>query len=143
MKPNSLKGVNVAKYNLIAFVFLILLTVCSASLSAEETEFNSEIIGVRQYMKNFEKHSNQNVTIEGIVSNIYKELNIFGLIDVKELKECKVVTCAQLTLPVRWNGDMPQIKSKVRVSGQARKEKKGFAFIANNLTIKESDPNVQ
>ena len=107
------------------------------SLPAKEIDVDSEILGVRHYMNNFSKYSSQTVQIEGIVSKIYKKRNIIGLIDIQELKECKVVTCAQLTLPIRWNGEMPQIRNRISIIGKAKKEQNGFIFIADSLIINE------
>jgi hypothetical protein len=37
-------------------------------------------------------------------------------------------------LSIRWTGDAPKVKDKLRVEGKLVKEKKGYAFIAEKVT---------
>jgi hypothetical protein len=101
-------------------------------LWAEEAGTTATAIGVRQFMRQVEKYPGP-VTVEGVVSQVSPKHKMLALIDVQELKECKVVTCARLTLPVRWNGSMPKVKSIVQVDGEIREEGKHLVFFAKVL----------
>lgn len=103
----------------------------------EEIDDNSSpIVGVREFMKNVTKYQGR-VSVEGVVSNISPKQKMLALIDTQEFRECKVVTCAQLTLPVRWKGEMPKVATVVRVDGEVRSEDGQRFFFARDIkTIK-------
>ena len=73
------------------------------------------------------------VIIRGVVSVVSPKHQMLGLIDTGEFESCKVVTCAKLTLPVYWTGQMPQIKEIVVVEGEAKHKNKRLVFVARNL----------
>ena len=103
----------------------------------EEIDDNSSpIVGVREFMKNVTKYQGR-VSVEGVVSNISPKQKMLALRDTQEFRECKVVTCAQLTLPVRWKGEMPKVATVVRVHGEVRSEDGQRFFFARDIkTIK-------
>lgn len=101
-------------------------------LWAGEAGTSATAIGVREFMRQADRYPGP-VTVEGVVSQVFPKHKMLALIDVQEFKECKVVTCAQLTLPVRWNGSMPRVKSIVRVDGEIREEGKHLVFFAKTL----------
>ena len=122
------------KQNLV--IFLVTFSMISPTvllpLWAGEAGTITTTVGVRQFMRHVERYSGP-VTVEGVVSRVFPERQMIALIDVQELKECKVVTCARLTLPVHWNGSMPKVKSIVRVNGEVREEGKHLVFFAKAL----------
>jgi hypothetical protein len=73
------------------------------------------------------------VRVDGVVSDVFPDRKMLALIDVKEFKDCKVVTCAQLTLPVRWGGPMPVVASTVRVNGAVKKQGVRRVFVADAM----------
>jgi len=72
--------------------------------------------------------------VEGAVSTISPAEKTLLLIDSTELKACGVTTCAELTLPVRWEGKMPAVKEIVRLRGQVKSEGEKLIFVADELT---------
>ncbi len=83
-------------------------------------------------MKNPEQYAGS-VTIQGVVSRIFPKDKMIALIDIQEVKECRVITCANLTLPVKWSGDMPEPAETVQISGRIEKEDNKMIFIALTL----------
>ena len=93
------------------FIYAVLFAVCS---NASESASGSSILGVRNYMQNADKHYGT-VEVEGVVSQAISAQHVVALIDREEYKECKVVTCALLRLPVFWEGELPAVYDIVRV----------------------------
>jgi hypothetical protein len=119
----------------LTFSYFILLIVCvflSSIVMAEQQKFSENIVGVNQFMKNPDKYSGE-ISVKGVVSHVFSQQKLVALIDVEELRACKVVTCARLTLPVRWEGSMPEIKSIVKVNGKLSKEGERLVFSAKSL----------
>ncbi len=89
-------------------------------------------VGVDQLMKNVDKHRGS-VSVEGVVSAVSPRDHTISLIDTQEFKKCAVVTCATLTLPVRWSGTMPSVKNQVRIEGEIKENKGKLIFQAKTL----------
>lgn len=98
----------------------------------EENTVSEKAIDVRTFMKNPEQYAGS-VTIQGVVSRIFPKDKMIALIDIQEVKECRVITCANLTLPVKWSGDMPEPAETVQISGRIEKEDNKMIFIALTL----------
>lgn len=92
----------------------------------------AKVMGVDEYMTNVDRYQGP-VNIRGVVSAVSPKHQMLGLIDTGEFESCKVVTCAKLTLPVFWTGQMPQVKETVVVEGEAKKKNKRLVFIARTL----------
>ena len=71
--------------------------------------------------------------VEGVVSQTISTQHMITLIDMEEYKECKVVTCALLRLPVFWKGELPAVYDVVRVKGEVGKRDGKRLFIAKEL----------
>lgn len=89
-------------------------------------------LGVRQFMKYVDIYKGQ-VVVKGVVSQVFPKHQMLALIDIEELRECKVTTCAQLTLPVKWKGPMPEISSIIQVDGEVTSKDNRLIFQANNI----------
>lgn len=111
------------------FIYAVLFAVCS---NASESASGSSILGVRNYMQNADKHYGT-VEVEGVVSQAISAQHVVALIDREEYKECKVVTCALLRLPVFWEGELPAVYDIVRVKGEVGKRDGKGLFIAKEL----------
>jgi len=122
------------KQNLVLFLvtFSMISSTVLLPLWAGEIGTSTATVGVWQFMRQLDRYPGP-VTVEGVVSRVFPNRQMLALIDVQELKKCKVVTCAKLTLPVRWNGSMPEVKSIVRVDGEIREEGKHLVFFAKAL----------
>jgi len=93
---------------------------------------SAAVLDVSTLMREAEKHQGP-IRVEGVVSRVYPKDQKLGLIDTAEFKRCGVVTCADLVLPVRWAGAMPEPKTQVRLEGEIRKSGEGMEFVANAL----------
>jgi len=112
---------------------LLIYSLLFAGWSNEsETTSGSSILGVRTCMQNADKHLGT-IEVEGVVSQIIPSKNLFALIDMEEYKECKVVTCALLRLPVLWEGELPAVYDVIRVKGEIGKRDGVRLFIAKEL----------
>ena len=98
--------------------------------------------GVREFMEREGGARPGMNKVVGVVSHVFADRHMIGLIDIAEFRECKVVTCAKLTLPVQWPGELPAVSSVVRVTGSV--EKRGFRkiFTASTLEVLEPPPGV-
>jgi hypothetical protein len=108
----------------------IFLTSLSPEVFADKS--NSNVLGVRQLMTNPDQYAAK-IQVEGIATQIYPDRHLVTLIDLQEFKDCNSVTCAKLTLPVRWEGEMPNSKDYLRIDGSIQKEDGKMIFIAESL----------
>jgi hypothetical protein len=110
-------------------IYAVLFAGCS---NESESASSSSVLGVRNYMQNADKHPGT-IEVEGVVSQIIPSKNLVALIDMEEYKECKVVTCALLLLPVFWEGELPAVYDVIRVKGELGKRDGGRLFITKEL----------
>ncbi len=95
------------------------------------------VLGVEELMKSPSLPKGE-VCVHGVVSGKSKERQLLTLIDTAEFKRCKILTCAQLSLPVRWDGPMPELEQQVDVDGEIKKEAGQLVFVARSVhAIKE------
>jgi hypothetical protein len=90
------------------------------------------VLGVVELMKNVDRYRGS-VRLEGVVSAVAPEVQALSLIDAKEFQTCGVVTCAQLTLPVRWTGPMPSPQDIIRLEGEVQQVSGKLIFKARAL----------
>lgn len=96
------------------------------------TEETGEVLGIETFMRNVDDHRGT-VRVEGVVSAVVAADQALTLIDVAELERCGVVTCAPLSLPVRWNGPMPSVPDIVRLTGEVQDQHGKLVFMASTL----------
>ena len=103
----------------------------------------SPIVGVDAFMQSADLLE-QPVTVEGVVSAVATDLKMVALIDREEAERCGTLSCASLTLPVRWTGRMPALGQAVRATGQVESRDDGArVFMANGLTTLDPQPSAQ
>ena len=124
------KKTAITLYGLLIIVAAIFAGCSNESGSA--TIPSTSILGIRYYMQNVEKYSGI-IKVEGVVSLIRPSKKLIALIDMEEYKECKVVTCANLKLPVFWEGDLPAVYDVLQVKGEMANRDGGRVFIAKEL----------
>lgn len=105
------------------------------ALPAVEAE--TQVLGVEKFMREVDRYPGT-VRVEGVVSAVAADEHALTLIDRAELERCEVVTCAPLSLPVRWNGPMPSMRDVVRIAGQVQDEKGKLFLLAG--TVEKVDP---
>jgi hypothetical protein len=115
------------------------MAVCALFFNSPVLARNEDPMGVREFMDRSSPGTDAS-TVEGVVSQISPDRELLSLIDVAEFRECKVVTCAKLTLPVRWRGEPPAVASIVRVTGTVQEEGVRRLFSASSLTVVEPPP---
>jgi hypothetical protein len=96
------------------------------------TRESVKAVGIDEFMINLDRYPGL-VLVKGVVSAVSLEHKLVGLIDAGEYESCGVVTCAQLTLPVLWNGQMPTVEEVVLVEGQVQKQDGKLFFMAQAL----------
>ncbi len=111
-------------------VMAILISVGSLFLAGSGAA--GDRLGVRTLMEDVEKYPGR-IEVVGVVSRLYPDREMLALIDLEEFRECRVVTCAKLTLPVRWRGGMPEVASTVQVTGEVQKDGMRKVFVAHAL----------
>ena len=92
------------------------------------------VLEVSTVMREADNHKGA-MRLEGVVSKVFPKEQRLGLIDSAEFKKCGVVTCADMVLPVRWNGAMPEAKSIVRLEGEIQKTGEKLEFVARSLEM--------
>jgi len=92
------------------------------------------VLEVSTVMREADNHKGA-IRLEGVVSKVFPKEQRLGLIDSAEFKKCGVVTCADMVLPVRWNGAMPEAKSIVRLEGEIQKTGEKLEFVARSLEM--------
>ena len=90
------------------------------------------IVGVEELMRSSSPLKGE-LCVHGVVSGKSKERQLFTLIDTDEFKRCKVITCAQLSLPVQWNGSMPELEQQVDVDGEIKEVAGKLVFVARSV----------
>ncbi len=102
-----------------------------------KTTADKSVLGVDQFMTNVSQYRGP-VLIEGVVSGVFPENRMVALIDTNEFKACGVTTCAKLTLPIQWTGQMPRIQDTVRVAGHVQQLQGKLVFVGQRLTLIDS-----
>ena len=97
------------------------------------------VLGVDQLMREVDAYQGS-LQVEGAVSAVAAEDQSLALIDVREYKQCGVVTCAALTLPVHWAGAMPAVRDVVRLEGEVKESSGKLVFFASSLQKVAFDP---
>lgn len=90
---------------------------------------SARALGVDELMRDADANRGE-VLVEGVVSAVSAEPSRVALIDTAEFERCGVVTCAELALPVRWSGRLPELGSRVRVRGKVELEGEKLVFVA-------------
>jgi hypothetical protein len=96
-------------------------------------------LGVGEFMHEVDNYSGQ-VRLEGVVSAVAPEERRLTLIDLAELERCRVVTCAPLSLPVKWNGEMPEVRDVVLLEGKVSESAGKLFFLADSLERVDPEP---
>ncbi len=94
----------------------------------------ARVVGVDELMKK-DPIPRTMMLVEGVVSAASSAEGSLALIDRSEFDQCRVTTCASLTLPVRWAGPMPSVAQAVRVDGEVQKVKGKLIFAARRLEV--------
>ncbi|HFQ81910.1 MAG TPA: hypothetical protein ENK33_11140 [Desulfobacterales bacterium] len=93
-----------------------------------------KIISVKELAANPAAFSG-NIILRGVVAGVNKSQKIFGIIDLSEFKSCGTLLCARYTLPVKYSGNPPEVKSIVKISGRLIKNHRGLIIEAGNIQV--------
>ncbi|MDF1551518.1 MAG: hypothetical protein P1P84_00585 [Deferrisomatales bacterium] len=105
-----------------------------------DTSSEGATTGVREFMEREGGPPAGVNRVDGVVSQVFADRHMIALIDVAEFRECQVVTCAKLTLPVQWQGELPALASTVRVTGSVEKQGSRNIFTASAVEVLEPSP---
>ncbi|MGC8625478.1 MAG: hypothetical protein ACP5VQ_09465 [Phycisphaerae bacterium] len=89
-------------------------------------------MGVEAYANNSADLA-KTVTVKGVVAGVEVHKHLLGLIDTQEYAACGGTSCAELILPVRWDGPMPPVRTTVYVAGRAESQGGKMVFIARSI----------
>jgi hypothetical protein len=125
-----------------ACLFFFLVSEClsempSSSSTSPGTAKAERVLGVEELMKDVDEFRGT-VNIEGVVSQASDDDDTISLIDLRELAQCGVTTCAEYTLPVKWNGRMPAIKDVVKMKGEIKEKDGKLLFFATSISPAEN-----
>lgn len=90
------------------------------------------VLGVEEFMRTPDNHQGT-VRVQGVVSEVKPEAHLVVLIDRAEWEACGSVSCAPLSLPVRWTGPLPRVEESVEVRGRVQEETGKLVFVAEVL----------
>lgn len=90
------------------------------------------VLGVDRFMREVDRYPGT-VQVEGIVSSVAADRQLFSMIDSSEFRRCGTVTCPSLVLPVRWSGTPPRKEQAVRVTGQVEQADGKLLFAAESV----------
>jgi len=92
----------------------------------------SAVFDVDAFMRRAEAPPGR-IRVRGVVSSVQARAGLITLIDRSEWDACGVVTCATLSLPVRWAGAMPEVKDGVEVLGHVETQGGKLILVAETL----------
>jgi len=118
----------------IGLISLMIFSSCQGDRA--ETSMMNDSIGVEHFMRDVDEYSGV-VQVEGVVSNVQADDQLFTLIDVREFEKCGVTDCAPLSLPVRWDGPQPAVKDLVKVRGRVEEMDGKLVFAAAGLIMSQ------
>lgn len=120
------------KRNLIVWCVMVLAwgAMAQTATKAPAATRTNAVLGVEQYMRGVE-HYKGRVEVQGVVQKVAAKTQTVALIDVEEFRHCGLADCAELVLPVRWSGKLPEPGQAVRVTGEVQKQKGKLVFVAS------------
>ena len=90
---------------------------------------SSETASVEDVLDNPTEFLNQEIRIEGVVSQSNSDKQQFSIIGEKEFDKCGIDKCnANEQLPIRFKDNLPKVGDKVEVFGQITKTEEGFIY---------------
>ena len=95
---------------------------------------SSKMASVEDILNNPTEFLNQEIEVQGVVSQSKIDKQLFYIIGEKEFDKCGIDKCnANEQLPIRFKNELPQVGDKVEVFGQITKTEKGFIYEAKNI----------
>ena len=95
---------------------------------------SSKMASVEDILNNPTEFLNQEIEVQGVVSQSKIDKQLFYIIGEKEFVKCGIDKCnANEQLPIRFKNELPQVGDKVEVFGQITKTEEGFIYEAKNI----------
>jgi hypothetical protein len=119
----------------IAILSLILIFVTGCG----NTSGDSNLVEVEQILDKPSAFVNKNALIRGVVNQVNSDKQLFSVISQKEFKECGIADCnANEQLPVRYQGDLPQVGETIEIVGIVKQSEEGFIYEAGSIKSLEN-----
>jgi hypothetical protein len=122
---------------------LLLLSVAVYSGCSSQNQNSADMpadtpaaLSVNDAVRNLKPDSTSHA-VNGVVLTVTPEDGLVTLIDVEEYKTCGLNDCC-LYMPVRWQGEMPEMKDIVTVQGTIDATDSGMVFLAHKLHVDEN-----
>lgn len=92
----------------------------------------SEVVNVDDLANKPEDFKGEFV-LRGAVAGVSKTDGVFAVVDSREFESCGVLTCALNTIPVRFNGELPEPKTIVEITGRVIRGENGLIINAESV----------
>ncbi|GBE35921.1 hypothetical protein BMS3Bbin07_00057 [bacterium BMS3Bbin07] len=99
---------------------------------AAKTRGSSEVVNVDDLANKPEDFKGEFV-LRGAVAGVSKTDGVFAVVDSREFESCGVLTCALNTIPVRFNGELPEPKTIVEITGRVIRGENGLIINAESV----------
>ncbi|VAX34767.1 hypothetical protein MNBD_NITROSPIRAE03-646 [hydrothermal vent metagenome] len=99
---------------------------------ATKTRGASEVVNVDDLAKKPEDFKGEFV-LHGAVAGVSKTDGVFAVVDSREFESCGVLTCALNTIPVRFDGELPEAKTIVEITGRVMRGENGLIINAESV----------
>ncbi len=73
--------------------------------------------------------------LRGVVAGVKKDEGIMALIDSREFETCGVLSCADNSIPVKYDGELPEPKTIIDVIGRVVQNDKGLIIEAEQIEV--------
>ena len=73
--------------------------------------------------------------LRGAVAGVRKTEGIFAVIDSREFESCGVLICAANTIPVKFDGELPDPKTIVEITGRVVRGESGLIIETKRVEV--------
>ena len=101
---------------------------------AVEPDASSRVVNVDDLAEKPENFKGD-IVLRAVVAGVNKSEGVFGAVDSREFESCGVLTCADNTLPVKFAGELPNVKTVVEITGRIVRNKKGLSIEAKRVEV--------
>ncbi|VAX31227.1 hypothetical protein MNBD_NITROSPIRAE03-1148 [hydrothermal vent metagenome] len=92
----------------------------------------SEVVYVDDLAKKPEDFKGE-LVLRGAVAGVSKTNGVFAVVDSREFESCGVLTCALNTIPVKFDGELPEPKTIVEITGRVIRGENGLIINAESV----------
>ena len=118
--------------SLFKWLFIVLQLFFFAHCS--QTAKSSNRVEIEQILETPTAFANKGILIQGVVSQVNSEKQLFSVISQKEFKECGIAACnINDQLPIRYGGELPDVGKLLQITGKVKQIEKGLIYEAESI----------